>query len=169
MLDPNSTGQQTQTQTTPPAGAGAGDAGDAGVPTEQFVNDLLSSAGTPPGVSEGMDETQQLILENQFRQDVRQRYNDEKEIIMEAYPDASRGDVQKFIAARGKDDVVGMMQALEAIVKKAAEKQQNTKEQEDLRVEGANAGSKGDEEAPINSVADSMAAILSKVNAAAAA
>ena len=120
------------------------------------------------GFSDGMDETQKLILENQFRQDIRQRYNDEREIIMEAYPDASRGDVQKFITARGKEDVVGMMQALESIVKKAAEKQQNSKEQEDLRVEGANSGSKGDEDAPIRSVDDSMSAILAKVNAAAA-
>ena len=136
-----------QTQTTPPAtgnGTGAGTENEA-MSTEAFVNDLMKLRGATPGVQEGMDETQQLILENQFKQDTRAMVSDIKEVIREVAPDISRGDLQEFARAFVQRDPLALFKVAQSYTRKAAEAESNAKEQEDLRVEGSNSGTKGTE------------------------
>lgn len=165
MLDP---GTQTA-QTTPPAtgnGTGAGaDAGQDAMSTEAFINELVGMRGTAPGVAEGMDETQQLILENQFKQDTRALVADIKEAIQEVSPDIGRGDLQEFARAFVQGDPLAMWKVAQSAARKAAEKEDNEKEQEDLRVEGSNSGTKGTEKEPITTTSQAALALAEALSA----
>ena len=165
MLDP---GTQTTTQTAPPPatgnGTGAGDAGTEAMSTEAFINELVGMRGTPPGVAEGMDETQQLILENQFKQDTRAMVEDIKEAIREVSPDIGRGDLQEFARAFVQGDPLAMWKVAQSAARKAAEAEDNEKEQEDLRVEGSNSGTKGSEKEPITTTQQAAVALAEAFN-----
>ena len=144
MLDPNA-----QTQTTEPGSEGGGEADDETLSTQAFLEDLVKMRGEVPGVVPDGDATQNAILENQFRQDTRAMIEDVKEVLREVSPDVSRGDLQKFTKAFVQGDPLEMWKVAQSAARKAAEAESNSKEQKELRVEGANSGAKGTETEPV--------------------
>lgn len=123
---------------------------------EAFLGEIQGLRGPTPGVSEGMDETQRLILENQYKQDTRNMVQDIETAIREVSPDVTRADIQKFARAFVEGDPMTLWQAAQSASRKEAEAEQNDEKSEDLRVEGAGSGERGSERAPIKSPQDAI-------------
>ena len=144
--------QPGQTGTPPPA-AGA-ETEDQAMATEAFVNDLIKmrtpEGGNVPGVTDEIDGTQRMILENQFRQDTRALMSDVREMIEEVSPNVTRSDLQKFTRAFVGGDPLEMWKVAQTAARKEAESQEDDEKLEDLRVEGGNSGTQGTERTPIN-------------------
>ena len=118
---------------------------DEAVDMGAFVDEMVGHRGEVPGVTEGMDPTQQQILENQFRQDTRFMMEDIKSAIKEVSPDATLADIQKFARAFVQGDALAQWQAAQGAARKEAEQEENEEETKELRIEGAGSGTKGTE------------------------
>ena len=154
MLDAN----QATTQAAPPP-ATAGAEGNEPLSTEAFVNELIGLRGPAPGLNEGMSDTERALTEGLFKQDTRAMVEDIKSAIQEIAPDIGRGDVQEFARAFVQGDPLAMFKVAMSHARKAAEKEDNEKEQEDLRVEGSNSGTKGTEKEPITTTQQAALAL----------
>lgn len=159
-----------ETQTTPPPDAATG--ADAGaetqaMDTEAFIAEMLKARGPAPGVgAEGITDIERQILEQQYRQDTRFMISDIQEAIREISPNVERRDLQQYALAAVQNDSVGMWKIAQEALRKETEREQNDTKLQDLRVEGANSGTRGTEAASINSTDDAFTSILNKIRAA---
>ena len=132
-------------------------AGNEAVATEALLNELLQMRapnGATPGVTDEASDIERQILENQFRQDTRLMMSDVREMIEEVSPNATRGDIQAFTRAFVKGDPMEMWKVAMNSTRKQTEKESNSKELKDLRVEGGNSGTKGTEKTPIRTTSE---------------
>lgn len=140
--------QEPKVQTPQTNGTGTGTPpADEALDMGAFVDEIVGMRGEVPGVQEGMDPTNQQIIEEQFRQNTRFMMEDIQESIKEVSPEVTRADIQKFTRAFVQKDALAMWQAAQAASRKEAEQEENEQDTKELRIEGAGAGTKGDEKA----------------------
>ena len=165
--------QPTQTPQTQPAPAGAQttqtpEQEDA-MTAEQLLAGVLEARGGVPQAPEGQDPKISQLEERVFQQDIAMTVNNETEALLEISPDMTRSDARRIVLARAQNDVVGLYQAVEKVVRKLTEKSQNDDKSEDLRVEPANSGSPGTDDQPVRNMADAVQGILSSIKSRSAA
>ena len=151
MLEQNAQngGQQTA---TPPATPEVPEAMAAGV----FLEDMMKVRGGDPRVTEEMSDFEREQLEEQFRLRTRLDMSDIAEGIKELIPEITTADSQAFVRGWFSRDPIATAKALQTAMRKVFEKEANEKGRKELRVEGANSGSKGNERAPIRSMGDAI-------------
>lgn len=176
---------EQQVQTTAPQQTATPPAETGQVPVDEVMgleavaNAILGQNPAVPGVTEDLDPTMALILQNQYRQETQMTARDIMDTLHEAYPDSARGDRQKFAIAflRGRPitpaqpgventlvkDALDTYKASRDGYRKEIEKEQNEKPLDDLRMEPAGSGAKGSETPEINSVHDAKMAILARI------
>ena len=158
MLQPN-----TQTPQVPAQAPAQTAEQDDTLTAEQLLQGIIEARGGVPQAPEGQDPKITQLEERVFQQDIRETIRSEAEALLEINPDMTRNDAHRIVLARAENDVVGLYQAIEKVVRKLAEKEQKGKDDEELRVEPANSGTPGSDDEPIRNMADAVQGILAKV------
>ena len=111
---------------------------------------IESLGGLPKQGGDDISEEQRLILENQYRQDLKMKILEtEKEIRMK-HPDASEAQLWEAAHAFLRGDVIGVSDIFEKMYQAAAEKEkQQAAKDMDLHVEGDSGGGDQTREAPV--------------------
>ena len=129
--------------------------------TEAYLNEMLKLRGEPDGLSDDMDPQLKGVMEEQYKMQTKEMARENVEGIMEISPEVSKNDAQNFVLDSIQGKWVDAWDRAMKAARKIVEKEQNEKEQKDLRTEGANSGSQGSDDKPIMSRADAKAKILS--------
>ena len=111
---------------------------------------IESLGGMPRQGGDEITEEQRLILENQYRQDLKMKILEtEKEIRMK-HPDASEAQLWEAAHAFLRGDVIGVSDIFGKMYQAAAEKEkQQTAKDMDLHIEGDSGGGDQTREAPV--------------------
>ena len=118
---------------------------------DQKIGAMIESlGGMPQQGGEELSEEQRLILENQYRQDLKMKILEtEKEIRMK-HPDASEAQLWDAAHAFLRGDVIGVSDIFGKMYQTAAEKEkQQTAKDMDLHIEGDSGGGDRTREAPV--------------------
>lgn len=165
MNEPTAVG--TQTQATPPAGGAAGTAGttaadDDAALAEALVNAAIEGRGGLPQAQEGDDPRLTAVIEDNFRRDINDSIRDDIDALQEVEPLLSKSDAQRIVLADRKGDLVETVKAVQAAFRKIEEKESDSKEAENLRVEPANSGAEGEESTEVTGIGDSFRSLFSR-------
>ena len=118
---------------------------------DQKIATIIESLGGMPQQSgDEITEEQRLILENQYRQDLKMKILEtEKEIRMK-HPDASESQLWEAAHAFLRGDVIGVSDIFGKMYQTAAEKEkQQAAKDMDLHIEGDSGGGDQTKETPV--------------------
>ena len=123
----------------------------AALSMDQKIATIIESlGGVPQQAADGITEEQRLILENQYRQDLKMKILEtEKEIRMK-HPNASETQLWEAAHAFLRGDVIGVSDVFGKMYQTAAEKEkQQAAKDMDLHIEGDSGGGDQTQETPV--------------------
>ena len=124
----------------PNLGAGASpDPNRPRMTNAQVIEERIRLEGGLPGDREGapeMDEVSQLLLNNQYRQDIERMHDRETQELAKELPNATENQIDDIILSSKKGDIIALARDFKAAMKTDMEVSEKEEKQEKLSIKG---------------------------------